>query len=355
MLFHAGALWRLNECGLLAELDFISSVSGGSITAATLGARWRRLTWSDMGDGRRVASNYTEEVVQPLRRLAARTIDTRSLLGGILIPTRTVTDQIAAAYRKHLFGDATLQDLPDRPRLVITATNLQSGGLWRFSKPYMRDFRVGEVSSPRVPLATAVAASAAFPPFLSPMRLTPKDADWELPAPGESLLPHAFRRGIVLSDGGVYDNLGLEPVIKRCARILVSDGGTRLQAERRIAGDWLHQLLRVLTVVDSQVRALRKRDLIASYQRGDFTGTYWGIRTRLADYPCPSRLPHDPVFVSTLARVPTRLARLSNSLQEGLVNWGYAVSDAALRSWAEVPGELPNRLPYTGGLIPRPA
>jgi NTE family protein len=43
MLFHVGALWRLNELGLLPRLDRVSSVSGGSITAATLGRRWGKL------------------------------------------------------------------------------------------------------------------------------------------------------------------------------------------------------------------------------------------------------------------------------------------------------------------------
>src|SRR5262249_27784312 len=46
MLFHLGALWRLNELGLLHSLQRISSVSGGSITAAVLGHRWRRLAFN---------------------------------------------------------------------------------------------------------------------------------------------------------------------------------------------------------------------------------------------------------------------------------------------------------------------
>src|SRR5260370_15047527 len=37
MLFHLGALWRINELGMLQGLDRVSSVSGGSITAAVLG------------------------------------------------------------------------------------------------------------------------------------------------------------------------------------------------------------------------------------------------------------------------------------------------------------------------------
>jgi NTE family protein len=39
---------------------------------------------------------------------------------------------------------------------VINATNIQSGVLWRFSKPYMGDYRVGLVERPALPLARAV-------------------------------------------------------------------------------------------------------------------------------------------------------------------------------------------------------
>jgi NTE family protein len=40
MPFHLGAVWRLNEFGLLRKLVRISSVSGGSITAGVLGLAW---------------------------------------------------------------------------------------------------------------------------------------------------------------------------------------------------------------------------------------------------------------------------------------------------------------------------
>ena len=114
-------------------------MSGGSITAATLGLRWGRLQFD--GDG--VAQAFTAEVVAPLRRLASTTIDRKSIIGGILQPRRTVAEKVAEAYREHLFDGATLQQLPDRPRFVINATNVQTGSLWRFSKPYMADYRVG--------------------------------------------------------------------------------------------------------------------------------------------------------------------------------------------------------------------
>src|SRR4029453_15749502 len=93
-----------------------------------------------------------------------------------------------------------------------------------------------------------------------------------------------FRTELVLSDGGVYDNLGLEPVLKRCATILVSDGGGKLRPRSTVAGTWLRHAARVLSVIDQQVRNLRIRLLIEGFSEGEFGGAYWGIRTDIADY-----------------------------------------------------------------------
>jgi NTE family protein len=140
MVFHIGALWRLYEAKLLGSLKRISSVSGGSITAATLALKWDKLSF----DPAKLAADFVPEVVAPLRRLASETIDAEAIILGLVLPGR-VSDRVAAAYEKHLFGKATLQDLPMSPRFVINATNMQSGVLWRFSRPYMRVYRVGEV------------------------------------------------------------------------------------------------------------------------------------------------------------------------------------------------------------------
>ncbi len=79
MLFHVGALLRLNEAGRLRELDRVSSVSGGSITAATLGLHWGGLDWDD-----EVARNLEALLVDPIRELARHTIDFSSVLEGAL-------------------------------------------------------------------------------------------------------------------------------------------------------------------------------------------------------------------------------------------------------------------------------
>ena len=338
MLFHVGSLWRLYELGLLGQVKRISSVSGGSITAAMLGLRWQQLSF----EPGKIGQDFVPQVVAPIRALAGRTLDASSIIEGVLLPG-TISDKIASAYAKYLYGRATLQDLPDAPRFVINATNIQSGALWRFEKPYMRDYRVGRVPNPQVSLAVAVAASSAFPPVLSPAILELDPASFD-PGSGTDLQREPFTSRVVLSDGGVYDNLGLETAWKRFATILVSDGGGKLAPEEEPKEDWARHAVRVLDVVDNQVRSLRKRQLIDSFKTRVRTGTYWGIRTNIADYDLADALPAPFDKSLALAKVPTRLKRLDDEVQERLINWGYAVCDAAVRKHVQ-PGSQP-AFPY---------
>jgi NTE family protein len=345
MVFHLGVLWRLYEAGLLGNVNRISSVSGGSLTAAVLGLNWKKLSFDPSG----LRADFEPEVVAPIRALASETIDAEAIVLGSLLPGR-VGDRIAAAYEEHLFGKATLQDLPDEPRFVINATNIQSGAIWRFMKPYMRDYRVGEVKRPTVLLSRAVAASSAFPPVLSPVEMRLDPASF---TPGSGLdLQHApFTSKVILSDGGVYDNLGLETVWKRCRTVLVSDGGGKLQAEEEPKSDWARHAYRVLNLVDNQVRSLRKRQLIASFEAGKNDsirreGAYWGIRTDIAEYQLPDAMPCPLERTTELAETPTRLKRLDDERQERVINWGYAVCDAALRRRLDPPPAMPAGFPY---------
>lgn len=325
MVFHVGIVWRLYEAGWLDKLDRISSVSGGSITAAVLGLKWSQLQPGLPPD----SSRFEEHFVKPIRRLASETIDASGIISGLLLPG-AISEKIEAAYRKHLFGNATLQNLPDSPRFVINATNVQSGVLWRFSKPYMRDYRVGEIINPSISLAAAVTASSAFPPVLSPMVMEIDPATFT-PNSGEDLQREPFTRRVVLSDGGVYDNLGLETAWKHYDTILVSDAGGKYQPEEEPKEDWARHSYRVLDLIDNQVRCLRKRLLIQSYLDNKRKGAYWGIRTDIQKYELTQTLACPYPRTMELASVPTRLKRMENDLQERLINWGYAVCDAALR------------------------
>jgi NTE family protein len=136
---------------------------------------------------------------------------------------------------------------------------------------------------------------------------------------------------LALSDGGVYDNLGLETAWKRYKTILVSDGGGRMAPEPEVHGDWARQSLRVNSVIDNQVRSLRKLQTIAGFTSGERDGVYWGIRTHIADYQVKHALPCPDDQTLRLAETKTRLAEMDDELQERLINWGYAVCDAGMR------------------------
>ena len=354
MVFHAGVLSGLNELGRLRRLDFVSSVSGGSLAAGVLALAWPKLRFDD-GTGR--ATNLDELVLRPLRDMARSDVDRPSVIGGLLTPRQRISDRVADAYREHLFGDATLQDLPDSPRFVFCATNLQTASLFRFSKPYVADYRLGLARRLAVPLAVAVGASSAFPPYLSPATLRIPAGAWDPTVPQE--LAEGVRDPIVLTDGGVYDNLGLEPVIKRCTEILVSNGGGYVGHPARIPVDWLRHLQRVSGVVDHQVRNLRKRMLVEGYRRADYRGAYWSIRSAVADYlplpaDAPDPLPFPPARAQQLAAVPTRLARLGDADVEDLLRWGRVISDTAMRRWVVAPAGTPAAPGAAGGTASGP-
>lgn len=317
MIFHVGALWRLNELGYLKRISRISSVSGGSITAAVLGVNWQRLDFDSNG----VSQHFIELCVNPIRKMADTTIDRSSIIGGILGPG-SVNECVTNAYRKHLFGTMTLQDLPndtDGPRFVINATNVQSGVLCRFSKPYIWDYRVGRIDAPKLQIAEAVAASSAFPPVLSPAEFH-FDANEFAPNSGKDLQRPPFTTRVFLTDGGVYDNLGLETVWKRYNTILVSDGGGRLQPEERPARNWGGHSIRIVNVIDRQVRSLRYRELIEAYKGGVIKGAYWGTYTDIQDYKVPTPLNCPVEKTTALAQVKTRLKKMPALTQEKLVN-----------------------------------
>jgi NTE family protein len=342
MLFHLGAFLRLYELGLLQRLDRISSVSGGSITSAKIALEWPKL---------HTREDFFEHVVKPIRRLAGTTIDIPCILAGIALPG-SIADYVAFAYRRFLFGNATLQDLPKSPEFLFNATNLETGTLWRFTRGYMADYQVGEIRNPKLDLAAAVAASSAFPPLLSPYILRVGEADFSrVYCKDRRLLSN-----ISLTDGGAYDNLGLETVWKRYANVLVSDAGAALGIDPSPPADWGRQSKRVIDVIYRQVGALRKRQVIASYKApagapGKRHGTYWGIGSDVSHYRLPSALPAPLERTSELAAIPTRLKRLSAEQQERLINWGYAICDTAIRRHFPPKPPIPApQFPYSIGV-----
>ena len=269
-LFHLGSLWRLNELGCLRKLDVITSVSGGSIIAGVLAHNWKELSWKQMPQGD-LATNFRLKIEAPLRALCSRTIDIKAVLLGLFSPFRSVAGEIALAYDEHLFHGRTLQELPEEepgktPRFIFYATSLQTGSGVRISRKYLADYKVGRIDHPDFRLSKVVAASSAFPPIISPIIFTFEDVSIWQPMKGTYLHNRiSLKNRLVLADGGVYDNMGLEAIWDRCRIVLVSDAGSPMDIQERPFINPLGQLGRIRNLFIAQTRALRKRKLMEDF------------------------------------------------------------------------------------------
>ena len=215
----------------------------------------------------------------------------------------------------------------------------------------MWDYRVGEVDEPRTcgsPWRSR--PRRRFPPFLSRSSSSFDDGAF-VPGSGTDLETSEYQRKLVLTDGGVYDNLGLEPVWKSHETVLVSDGGGKLKAKpkprARLAAPVPARLRRRSTTRSGACGSARTID---GYKAGLRKGTYWGIRSNVDDFALPDALPCPFETTTELANEPTRLAKVDARKQERLINWGYAVCDTAMRKHVVPGAPAPDGFPYEGGV-----
>ena len=357
-LFHAGALRRLNQLRLLSRVRTVSSVSGGSIASALLASVWPRLTRD--GD---VFTNLEALFEQPLRAFCARNVRNRPLLWGRLDPRNwprllsaifSATDLLAAEYER-LVGSIRLSALPAHPRFVFCAANLQTGVNFELSATSIGDYVLGYSEPGPFTLAEAVAASSSFP-FAFPPLVRELDLD-AFTGGDPRAMATGFRPGprIALTDGGVYDNMGLEPAWKTHEVVLVSDGGSPFEIRAR-ARTWLvPRLQRSFQVVANQALAVRKRWLVSAYLRGVYRGAYWGLGTDRDEYQVPGGgrpVGYTGQVLDRLRVVRTDLDRFSPAEQSVLMNHGWALAGAALGRWGT---DLITTVDRTLGSPPDPA
>ena len=131
-LFHLGAARRLNELGVLHQIDTISSVSGGSIFAAHLATR---IPWPLQGP--LPGAQWETTVAAPFREFTKRDIRTGSFFKRFLpwkwFDGDADSDALANQYEQHL-TKARLVELPVRPRFILCSTDLAFGVNWIFEK-----------------------------------------------------------------------------------------------------------------------------------------------------------------------------------------------------------------------------
>jgi NTE family protein len=173
VLFNAGAVLRLAEAGLLGSVTRICGVSGGAIVAALVAAHWVRLS----AEGFAPAA-VRRELIEPLRALTSRTLDGRSVVGGLLFP-RSLSEWIAHNFDRDLYRGVQFGDLQPVPRLSIGASQLNAGRRVVFGNEARNRADTISIGDPSYPLTDAVCASIAMPPAFPALRVTESDLDGE--------------------------------------------------------------------------------------------------------------------------------------------------------------------------------
>lgn len=349
-LFHLGSARRLNELGILGGLRTISGVSGGAITANLLADP--RLGWPSEADKpaaskpnaaaeQLMVHGFDEFVADPLRRLTARNIRTGPLLAKLKPWRWAMQDSAVRALADELaemvpWWSRDLRDNGgDGPAIITSATEIGYGVAWTFADPHasrphgrMGDYCLGHAEPPAgFRLADAVAATCGYPPFFSPMRLDGDALGLTGGAAGHSnpQQRQRLRSTILLTDGGVYDNLGLEPVWNDHRSVLVSDGGGVFRA--RTTHTLWGELLQILGIATGGGQSTRLRWLHARFDRGLQHGATWTL-----DEVVPWCYP--PEVAEQINAVRTDLDAFSEGEQKVLERHGYVVTDEALRAHA---------------------
>lgn len=146
---------------------------------------------------------------------------------------------------------------------------------------------------------------------------------------------------MTLTDGGIYDNLGIEPVRAGQDVLLVSDAGHPLvdEVEPRLGA--YPRVARSLDIIGNQVGAQRKRWLIAAYRSREIPsgGAYWGLGSKVSNYRVPGAPSYDDGLLPLLESVRTDLDSFTEAEIAALVNHGYALANVATRRWT--PSLLP--------------
>ena len=109
-LFHLGGFWRLNESGKLAEVGAISAVSAGGLVAVILATRWGKLNFENSR-----ATNFREEITEPVLQLCGRNLDVSSAIAGLVVGPIVLEKR----FESLLVGKLTLGQLPSHPNFIF--------------------------------------------------------------------------------------------------------------------------------------------------------------------------------------------------------------------------------------------
>lgn len=370
MAFHLGCLRALREARVLDRIATISSVSGGSVLAAlycqTPGdfEAFERKTRGILATGLMRPAFFkaistleglkallnalavaADRLLALLARACIRMIGLRRRIKeGWLLQSPIPRSASRTTILRRVFGDIfdhqTLPELrPDRPKLLIVACELRYKSAFYFAAESVGSWQLGAAAPGDIEIAHAVAASAAYPVFL--------------PALDEMMLftkaGVSEQQRAILTDGGVYDNLGLAPLwprrdpsvslhVDHYPRIIACRAGYALQKEP--APSFApSRMTAAFESVHARAQNLATNRLFDLQRAGEieaFLLPYLGQTDCLLTSP-----PADLVRCEDVADYPTDFSPMSEEWIDKLVTRGEQLTRALLQQyWSDFIGAL---------------
>lgn len=330
MAFHLGVLKRMAEHRLFERVARISTVSGGSLLMGLIYSfcdfRWP------------TSQQFLDEACASVgERLCSRSLQAGAF-SQLLRPWNwryclSRSNLLALELRKNWGLDVPLSSIGPSPEWSINGTTAENGKRFRFKGSEIGDWELGYAQAPRFPLGNALAVSAAFPIGFGPLALradayTWKKRLWDAPKGSEKVVNVGAKR-LHLYDGGLYDNLGVEPFFHPGKQqpknpgdyIIVCDAGAPLPLGLRSGPLNPFRIKRMMDIMSEQSRALRIRAFTNYLQTNPGAGLQLLIGTPVAGPDCAE---------ARFARsFPTSLKCLSRGDFERLAGYGYAVATQA--------------------------
>lgn len=342
-LFHLGSLRRLNEFGILSQLDIVSAVSGGSMLAGHLANHMQTATHQGVPWP---APGGVWAAFDAMASALHAKLSKHFRMAGTLSFNEVIVRKLPRSFKQWV-GPMKLMDLPPRPEFIFNATELHTGRLWSFSRSSVGSDELGYSHKyGHALVAEAVAASACFPVF-NQLHARFHSTDFE----GGTASKPKGDLDILLADGGIFDNLGLEKVTN-AETILVSDGGKGARplptatttdlpkAPVKMEAPATNQFEALRWILgnksrDSTPAKLRLEALSRRLATKATAGAYWSIGNGADTVGSRATVGYSQELAQNfIATIRTQLDAFSDAERHILENHGYLMTDAAIRTQA---------------------
>lgn len=340
-IYHLGVLQYLAKQGLYENIKHISTVSGAGLCVGLIYSE-HQLTWPN-------ASCFLTEILPNIReRFTKQDIQLHALWQLLVSPWywNKKVNLLARVMEQRWNLCGCLCDLSEEVLWTINTTAFETGQDFLLSKKQMGEANHSQVLHPHMKIAAAVAASAGFPILIGPYRLKTGKYLWYDRTHSMQVRPHETY--IHLWDGGVYDNLGLEPLFsakgdgrlsKGIDYLIISDASLCQSYQKRSLFPWrnIKRLLDIRGQENNAIRIQEAQDLFHHSHNGIYLGIGSDLLAVLNQAPLSVQEKtfwqthiQQPQLIEEIRRYPTTLRKVAVKDFDAILRHGYETAAVML-------------------------